>query len=223
MPNNRVNRSAARGFLKVLSVTRRASSVVLDLNRGTKMGTDYIQLFNKGLADQILAMDRDSLTKFLEEKLSSYKNKRSIGYNPVFSDLGYNGGSVSDAVERLLSSEYNLPQLRESIAVDFAFRDSAFDNEQISVDYWGCWAEIFGTCPEGSVSGFEYSANHPPEQNEEGFVLLKPEHLDQMIKSLYEHFDELKIMREVEVKRVVELRDICNANPDYWVAYWFDI
>ena len=91
-----------------------------------------------------------------------------------------------------------------------------------SLDYWGCWAEVFGDYPEGSISSLDYLSAGTEEPEEELFILLKPEHVDQMIKSLYEHIDDLRVMGKSELKKVVEYRDICEANPEYWVAYFID-
>ena len=45
------------------------------------MGTDWLQLFDKRRSDRILAMNRQGLTRFLEENLDELKEKdrRDIG------------------------------------------------------------------------------------------------------------------------------------------------
>ena len=48
------------------------------------MATDSIKLFHKALADQILAMEREALTRFLEESLGALRQKPSTRSLVVF-------------------------------------------------------------------------------------------------------------------------------------------
>jgi hypothetical protein len=116
------------------------------------MGTDSVKLFNKTLADQILAMEQNSLTPFLEENI-------------------------------------------------------------------GCYAEVFKGDPEGSILNTDLL----PDQEEERFSLLVPDSVAQMIKSLYEHLDDLRVMSRKEIEEVERWRDLCETNRDFMVAYLFDI
>src|ERR1044071_7676795 len=85
---------------------------------GESMGTDSVQLFDKALADRMLAEGDDPL--------------------------------------------------------------AALGDEEIYLDYWGCYAEVFDGHPEGSISSLDYL----PDEEDETFLLLRPEHVDRMIKSL---------------------------------------
>jgi len=176
------------------------------------MGTDSIKLFNKTLADQILAMERQSLTRFLEENIGVLKQK-DFTLSSVLYEMEQSGGSVSDAVERLISGEYTLTGLKIEAIQDFAFGD-----EEIYLDYWGCYAEVFDGRPEGSISSVEYL----PDQEEKTFLLLRLDHVDQMIRSLYNHINDLSVMDEEKIKKIEKWRSFCAANPDYIVAYMFD-
>ncbi|MBA2341455.1 MAG: hypothetical protein H0V88_13780 [Pyrinomonadaceae bacterium] len=176
------------------------------------MGTDSIKLFDKALADQILVMERESLTRFLEDNLSALKQKEFV-LNPVMYEIEENGGSIPDTLERLLSSEYTLTGLKSELAQDFAFGD-----EEIYLDYWGCYAEVFDGHPEGSISSLDYF----PDHEEETFLLLRPDHVDQMIRSLCNHMDDLSIMNKEQIEKVGRWRDFCAANPSYMIAYQFD-
>jgi hypothetical protein len=176
------------------------------------MGTDSIKLFNKTLADQILAMKRKPLTHFLEENIDILKRKE-FTLNSVVCMMEQSNCSVSDAVERLLSEEYTLRSLKSEVAQDFAFGD-----EEIYLDYWGCFGEVFDDYPEGSIPSLEYL----PDQEEEIFLLLRPDHVDRIVKALYEHIDELKIMNKEMIGKVEKCKDYCTTNPGYMVAYMFD-
>jgi hypothetical protein len=177
------------------------------------MGTDSIKLFDKALADQILAMDQDQLVRFLQENLDRLTH-RTLFYNPVPSEMAETGRSVADAVQGLIAGrDYTMSELKTSIIEDFAFGP-----EEILMDYWGCYAANFVDHPEGAIS----SLNYLQEEEEERFVLLRAEHVAKMIKSLREHIHDVTIMDAKKIDKVDEWRALCAANPDYFVAYQFD-
>ena len=176
------------------------------------MGTESIKLFNKTLADQILVMERVPLTRFLEANIDILKQKE-FTLNSVLYEIEQNGGTVSDAVETLLSSESTLTGLKTEVAQDFAFGD-----EEIHLDYWGCYAEVFDGHPEGSISSLDYL----PDQEEEIFLLLRPDHVGQIVKSLHEHLDDLSVMDREKIEKVESWEEYCAANPGYMIAYVFD-
>ena len=176
------------------------------------MGTDSVKLFNKALADQILALEQAPLVHFLEENINTLKQK-AFTISLIVFEMKQSGGSVSDAVESLLSGEQTFTNLRADIAQDFGFED-----EEIYLDYWGCYSHVFSGHPEGSISSLDYL----PNQVEEIFLLLRAEHVDQMVKSLHEHADDLKVMKASDIERLEEWRDLCAADPRYIVAYHFD-
>ena len=176
------------------------------------MGTDSVKLFNKALADQILGMERGPLTHFLEENISSLQQKPAT-VSLILFEMGQNGGSVSDSVESLLSGEQTFTDLKTGVAQDFAF-----GNEEIYLDYWGCYAHVFNGHPECSISSLDYL----PDQQEEIFLLLRPEHVDQMLESLHEHADDLSVMSTADIETLERWRDFCGADPSSMVAYCFD-
>jgi hypothetical protein len=79
------------------------------------MGTDSIKLFNKTLADEILAMEREPLTRFLVKNLDAFRRKKFC-FNAVLLEVDQNGGSVPNVVERLLTEEYTLAELKAEVA-----------------------------------------------------------------------------------------------------------
>ena len=110
-------------------------------------------------------------------------------------------------------SELTLPQLKSQAVFDFAFGD-----KELLLDYWGCYAHVFDGNPAGSISSLEYL----PNEEEETFLLLRAEHVEQMVHSLREHMDDLRVMREKEIDELDEWRQLCAGNHSYRVAYLFD-
>ena len=176
------------------------------------MGTDSVKLFNKAVADQILAMEEAHLVQFLEENIEVLRNKECT-LSLILFEMEQNGGSVSDAIGRLLSGEQTFAEMKADVAQDFGFRD-----EEIHLDYWGCYSHVFSGHPEDSISSLDYL----PNQKEEIFLLLRPEHVYQMLKSLDDHSDDLRVMKVSDIQRLERWRGLCAADPSYMVAYHFD-
>ena len=177
------------------------------------MGTDSVKLFNKAVADQILAMDQARLVQFLEENIDVLRNKERTPSLILF-EMEQNGGSVSDAIGRLLSGGQTFTEIKADIAQDFGFHD-----EEIHLDYWGCYYHVFNGHPEGSISSLGY---YLPHQEEETFLLLRPERVYQMLKSLNDHSNDLRVMKVSDIQRLERWRNLCAADPSYMVAYHFD-
>jgi hypothetical protein len=180
------------------------------------MGADSVQLFNKTLGDRILAMDKPALIQCVEENLGALKRrKRNCGFihSLIPFQLKDYGGSVTEAVERLISDKAPLLELKTDL-----LHDLAFGEEEIYLDYWGCYAEVFNRNNlQGSFSSRQYF------NDEEGrYQFLLPSHVDLMIHSLKKHPKDLPIMGKEGVERLVYFRDCCINHPGYWVAYIFD-
>ena len=82
------------------------------------MSTDSVKLFNKAVADQILAMERASFVQFLEENIDVLRNKECT-LNLIVFEMEQNGGSVSDAIGRLLFGEQTFTEMKADVAQDF--------------------------------------------------------------------------------------------------------
>jgi hypothetical protein len=179
------------------------------------MGTDSVKLFNKALSDRILGMTKSRLVRYIEENLDVLKEMEKGGgfvHSIVLFELNERGGSVAQAVERLIAEKNTLEQLKDELIYNFAF-----GVERIYLDYWGCYAEVFGEDPDGSISSMKYLG-----YEEESYLFLKPPHVDRMIRSLKEHLDDLRVMGKAEIERLEYFRAFCAGHPGYWVAYIFD-
>src|SRR5215470_13924221 len=141
----------------------------------SEMGTDSAKLFNKTLSDRILGMTKSKLIRYVEENLEVLKEVEKSGgfvYSVVLFDLNERGGSVAEAVERLIAEKNTLESLKVELIHDFAF-----GVEEIYLDYWCCYAEVFTEGnPKGSLSSEKYLGD------EDGmYLFLKPPHVDRMI------------------------------------------
>jgi hypothetical protein len=180
------------------------------------MGTDWLQLFDKSLSDKILAMNRQRLVRFLEENIDVLKeiDKRSIvSRTSIISTMNRHKVSLARAVGRLIV-DMGLQDLKIGVAFDFCFGE-----EWVYLDYWGCYAHVFD---EGDPKGSIQSDKYLPDKEDYGFLLLTPDHVDRIVKSLEEHADDLPVMKKAGIERVEYFRDFCRGHPGYWVAYKFD-
>ncbi len=87
------------------------------------MGTDYLQLFNKEVADKILAMDLEPMTQFLELNIEflKRKNRETILRSSVQFVMAEAGCSTKEAIATLLERDEKLSEIRVSLALDFGF------------------------------------------------------------------------------------------------------
>ena len=94
----------------------------------------------------------------------------------------------------------------------------AWGEEEIFLDYWGRYEQVFAERPTGSISSRELL-----QPEEEGtFLLLRSEHVDQIIKSLYSHIDELSIMTKEQLSTLEKWKSLGLANHQHMVAYIFN-
>jgi hypothetical protein len=94
----------------------------------------------------------------------------------------------------------------------------AWGDEEIYLDYWGCYDQVFDAHPGGSIS----SRDLQPGEEVETFLLLRAEHVDQIIKSLQSHSEELRIMSKEQLATLEKWKSLSYANHHYMVAYIFN-
>jgi hypothetical protein len=94
----------------------------------------------------------------------------------------------------------------------------AWGDEEIFLDYWGLYEQVFGGRPQGSVSGRELLQ---PE-GEGNFLLLRSEHVGEILKSLRGHIDELSVMTEEQLATLEKWQSLSLANHRHMVAYIFN-
>jgi hypothetical protein len=175
------------------------------------MGTDRVKLFDKHLADTVLAMNRSELEAFITERADSLQAKQLYCYLDFTVPL-------RDAIDKVLSGRppskseaEQFAEFRQNVALDLALGE-----QEIAIDYWGCYCETLMSAT-GMLSCMDYM-----RFEEEVFLLLLPEHVDLMLASLREHATDLNIMGPAEVQELQHFRDHCRENADYRVAYFLD-
>lgn len=95
---------------------------------------------------------------------------------------------------------------------------AAFGDEEIFLDEWGLYERVFGERPRDSVSSRDFLQ---PE-SEATFLLLRAEHVEQIIKALQSRPGELRVTTSEQLATLERWRDLSLANHRHMVAYIFN-
>jgi hypothetical protein len=93
----------------------------------------------------------------------------------------------------------------------------AWGDEEIFLDHWGLYDQVFNARPPGSIS----SSDLQQPETEGTFLLLRSEHVDQIIKSLNRHSAELSVITREQISTLEKWKSLSLANHQYMVAYIF--
>lgn len=160
------------------------------------MATDFVQLFDERLSAQLLALDQPGLEDLVSRRWERLANS-CLQYS-------YQGGTLTSShIRHLLQSEYTVLSLQKQLILDLCFI-----SRMLYVDYWACYAEVFMTNPEGFnlLQGLVRD-----DEEEETFVLLRPEHVDRMLSSLRDHH---AVMGLADIAELKSWTDQCRADMD---------
>jgi hypothetical protein len=171
------------------------------------VGTDYVRLFDKRLAEEIAQLDAVGIERFVAPRWSQIEESS-------FLRIGYEPDTPGELrVRELLASHYSLDALKDNL-----IRELCFEEGSIRIDYWGCYAEIFVSGPPRSISSREVFR----DEEEQTFTLLLPDHIDQMLEGIEEHRDQLVVITPAALADLRLWRDRCALNSGLMVAYFFD-
>jgi hypothetical protein len=172
------------------------------------MGADWLSLFDKLLCDEIISLAPANLPVFVEAHLAALHD---------FSE--FKCGFTQD-----LPADVRLGQLREQGRTDEELKADLVDHlcissDRLTVDYWGCYAEVFASGdPSGSIPDYKLF----PHITQQGYLLLRPEHVERILASLEEHGRELRVMQEPQLAQLREWKIKCVEDPGHMVAYFYD-
>jgi hypothetical protein len=171
------------------------------------MGTDWVRLFKKRLCDEIVALDPSGLATFLSCHLADLDEHSEFCYGFAESL------PAPDRLRQLQASGLSEQELKRSLVDSLCVF-----GEWLYLDYWACYTEVFVSNPAGSIADLDIF----PHLREQRFLLLRPEHVDQMIESLDAHRAGVRMMQEKDVLLLMHWRDQCLNDPTTMVAYFLD-
>jgi len=176
------------------------------------MGLDHLKSFDSDLAARIQRMSAAELAEALAERLPAW---HAAGRRPASDALALalqTGRPLAEVVDELLADGCTLTELRND-----AVHDLCLQGEDVPLDPWSPCAEAFLEQPEEALSSLDVL----PGTDEELFLLLRPQHLDSILRSLQERAQEPSA-RTPGLDAIARLRDACAARPGILVAYCFD-
>lgn len=177
------------------------------------MGTDYLQRFDGALAARIRSLDAGELADLLAERFAGWSVRGRRPFSEALALALRTARPLHAIVEELLAEGCALDDLRNDAVYDLCLQ-----GEDVRLDSWGCYTEVFPAEAEGAVSSLEVL----PGTEEELFLLLRPDHVDEIVRSLRAHVHELTAMSPAHIEVIARLRDACAAAPEQRVAYCFD-
>lgn len=177
------------------------------------MSVDYLKRFDSGLAARIQRMNAAELAALLTERLPGWRAGGRRAFSEALELASTGERPVAGIVDELLREGCTLTELRND-----AVHDLCLHGEDVPLDARGSWAEVLLDRGENALSSLDVL----PGTDEELFLLLRPQHLDAVLRSLQEGPPELSARSPSELEAITRLRDACAARPGLLVAYCFD-
>jgi hypothetical protein len=164
------------------------------------MGTDFVQLFQLQDCRSILSMNKSGMQRLLADRWNEVRPDSLLRYV----HLGGTSGTAPDFAA--LDAAWSDDDQKREVVDELCLLE-----QTIPLDYWASYAEVFMDGAPGSISSTELF----PNEAEETFILLLPEHVDRMLHGLAEHQEELRVMTEDTVSVLAKWRDQCVSNPNF--------
>ena len=177
------------------------------------MGVDYLKRFDWGLAARIQRMDAAELAALLTERLPGWRASGRRAFCEALELAARTERPIAEIVDDLLAEGCTLTELRND-----AVHDLCLQGEDVRLDAPGSWAEALLDPAENALSSLDVL----PGTDEELFLLLRPQHLDAVLRSMQADAPELPARSPSKLEAIARLRDACAAGPGLLVAYCFD-
>ncbi|HKF24062.1 MAG TPA: hypothetical protein VKE93_20990 [Candidatus Angelobacter sp.] len=192
------------------------------------MGTDYLELLDRITAEMIIRADEADLICLVESRTTRDGPPVWKNYWNAEQDCLIDFPRATTATERLKLKSQHGTALEE--IKDDLLREMCVSAVSISVDYWGCWADVFaGKDPADAIPWEDFTApirrRHKTEKEEwetSGRYLLTDENVDSILRSLEAHKNELTIMGEPEITHLRLWQTFCRRVRGFCIVYQID-
>ncbi len=177
------------------------------------MAVEYLKRFDWGLAARIQRMNAEELAALLGERLPAWRSGGRRASSEALELAVRDQRPVAEIVEQLLAEGCTLTELRND-----AVHDLCLQGEDVPLDGRGPWAEALLEDADSALSSLDVL----PGTDEELVLLLHPQHLDAVLRSVQQDAPELPARSPSSLEAIARLRDACAARPGLLVAYCFD-
>jgi hypothetical protein len=175
---------------------------------------DYLKRFDWGLAARIRRMGADELAALLAERFPAWQAAGRRPFSEALRLVPRGGRTFAEVLAELLSDGATLTELQNDAVYDLCLY-----GEDVRLDEAGSCAEALLSEPEAAVSSLEVL----PGTDEEVFLLLRPRHVEAMLRALEEAADPGEPAPDGgRHQAIARLRDACASGPNLLVAYCFD-
>jgi hypothetical protein len=171
------------------------------------MGTDWVSLFDMGKCEEIRKLNPGEFSNFIE------KNWNSVHPYSLLLCGFREEVPIGTRLAHLRDQDFTDESLKLNLVASFCVSEG-----QVHLDYWGCFAEVFGANPPGSIAENELF----PGVEEWNYILLTSDHVSKILDSLALHENELRVTSRAGVATIREWHSACVRNPRLLIAYFFD-
>jgi hypothetical protein len=175
------------------------------------MGTEYLQRFDWGLAARIRSTGVVELAVLLGERFPAWSASGRRPFSEAFRIVSRSPRAFLDILTELLAEGASLTELQND-----AVNDLCLQGEDVRLG-WDALTEVLPSDPEDALSSLDVL----PGTDEEVFLLLKPQQLDQILRGLEARASEAAA-RAANLEALTRLREACAAAPGQLVAYCFE-
>lgn len=201
------------------------------------MGTDNVELLDKRTAEVIIYGDDGDLIALVESRTRPLVGPpvwRSY-WDPTVGCLKEfpQEAAAEERLELIMSGAESIAEIKTALIRDLCTSD------WLSVDYWGCMAEVFGGADPPDSTRWEdfvapmfrdsasnalvpLSDDRSAPVDTSGRYLLTSANTDAMILSLRNNSQTLRVMSESDVKKLERWHTFCNHHPDFCIVYQID-
>lgn len=190
------------------------------------MGTDYLQLLDRRTAEIIIHGEGNDLAAVVD--LRTAMNMKPIwkqywdDHKKGFIDFD-SGITAAERFKILIETGSTIEEIKEELLRELCI------SHWLYVDYWGCYAEVFGADPPGAITWEEFIApmyrtagSKQEEYGVSGCYLLTHDNVDSILKSLECHRHELQIMDQSKVDRLRYWQNFCRKHAGSSILYQID-
>ncbi len=175
------------------------------------MGSEYLRRFDWGLAARIRAMSVVELAVLLAERFPAWSATGRRPFSEALRIATRSGRPFLAILGELLAEGSTLTELQNDAVYDLCLQ-----GEDVRLG-WDALSEVLHDDPEDAVSSLDVL----PGTDEEVFLLLRPQALDEILRGLAARGPSA-LPPPLPLEALARLRDACAAAPGQLVAYCFD-
>jgi hypothetical protein len=176
------------------------------------MAAEYLQRFDWSLAARIRSMGVVELAVLLGERFPAWSATSGRPFSEALRIASRARRPFLAILGELLAEGATLTELQND-----AVHDLCLQGEDVRLG-WDALTEVLQADPEDALSSLDVL----PGTDEEVFLLLRPQALDEILRELEGRSRDAAARAPAPMEALTRLREACAAAPGQLVAYCFD-